>query len=44
MSDYTMKNNKINRQKKMKKKKNGEQRRSTSYNKWERYVYSGWGT
>ena len=35
MSDYTMKNNKIDRQKKMKKKKkkNGEQRRSTSYNK-----------
>lgn len=34
MSDYTMKKNKIDRQKKMKKKKkNGEQRRSTSYNK-----------
>lgn len=33
MSDYTKKKNKIDRQKKMKKKKNGEQRRSTSYNK-----------
>ena len=41
MSDYTMKNNKT---KEDEKKKNGEQRRSTSYNKWERYVYSGWGT
>ena len=42
MSDYTMKNNKTKEDEK--KKKKGEQRRSTSYNKWERYVYSGWGT
>ena len=42
MSDYTMKNNKTKEDEK--KKRKGEQRRSTSYNKWERYVYSGWGT